>query len=192
MQLIRVMPAMVFGGLAILAVGAFAPGNAFAQEPNPAVAKLLNKANAMNYEEVEMAKLAKDKAGDNQALATYAETLRGDHMANEDAVTALSRQKDIKIEGTPASIDAKEKQMDNLNGAQFDQAFLNDAIEGHSKALQFFEAERAKFRSDPDVYLYVEETIPVLRAHLEMARNMRQELGHMSRENPENNKSASR
>jgi putative membrane protein len=190
MRLVKAVPGLVLG--ATLAFGAFVPMNALAQEPAAGVARLLNKANAMNYEEIQMAKLAKDKAGDNQALTTYAETIQGDHEANEDAVTALSRQKNVKIEGTPASIETKKKDMQNLNGAQFDQAFLNDAVEDHSRALEFFETEKGKFRGDPEVYLYIQETIPGLHAHLEMARNMKAELGQMSRENPENNKSASR
>ena len=37
-------------------------------------ATLLNKANQMNYEEQETAKIAHSKAGDNQALMTYADT----------------------------------------------------------------------------------------------------------------------
>jgi hypothetical protein len=40
------------------------------------IGQLLNEANAMNYEEIQTAKTAKDKAGDNQSLTTYAETPR--------------------------------------------------------------------------------------------------------------------
>ena len=48
----------------------YGPGNA-------SVSRLLNKANSINYEEIEMAKLASDKAGDNQALLTFAKTMQG-------------------------------------------------------------------------------------------------------------------
>jgi predicted outer membrane protein len=98
-----------------------------------------------------MAKLAKDRAGDNQAMLTLAKTMQDDHQANEDAVAALSRQKNVIIEGTPASIDEKYKHMENLKGAQFNEAFLKDAVADHSKALRFFENEKGQFRSDPDV-----------------------------------------
>jgi putative membrane protein len=184
---------LILGGIATVAVGAFAPPAAKAQEtpPAPGVAGLLNQANAINYEEIEMAKVAKDKAGDNQALLTLAKTMQDDHQANEDALTALSRQKNVKVEGTPGAIDEKKKNMENLNGGQFNEAFLKDAIEGHSQALSYFEGERAKFKGDPDVYLYVQETIPVVRAHLEMARAMKQQLGENSRQKPEDNKHAS-
>jgi putative membrane protein len=191
MSFSKALPGVIFAGIATLAIGGFIPGNAGAQEASPAVSKLLNKANTINYEEIQMAKMASDKAGDNQALLTLAKTMQADHQANEDAVTALSKAKNVKIEGTPASVDQKNQQMDNLKGGQFNEAFLNDAVSGHTQALHFFESEKSKFGSDPDVKLYVEETIPVIRAHLEMARSLRSELGHSS-ENPENNKSASR
>jgi putative membrane protein len=190
MSFSKALPGIIFAGIAAVAI-TFVPGTAGAQEPSPAVSALLNKANTINYEEIQMAKMASDKAGDNQALLTLAKTMRDDHQANEDAVTALAKAKNVKIEGTPASVDQKNQQMDNLKGGQFNEAFLNDAVSGHAKALRFFENEKEKFGSDPDVKLYVEETIPVIRAHLEMARSLRAELGR-SNENPENNKRASR
>ena len=176
-------------GIALITIGVLMPNSASAQDAAPAgVSGLLNKANAINYEEIEMAKMANSKAGDNQTMMTFAKTMEDDHQANEDAVTALSKQKNVKIEGTPASIEEKKKQLDNLNGGQFDEAFLKDAIEGHTAALAYFQGERAKFKGDPDVYLYIQETIPVVRAHLEMARAIQHSLGRNSTENPENNK----
>jgi putative membrane protein len=85
----------------------------------------------------------------------------------------------------------KIQQMENLKGAQFDSALLNGEVRDHEKALRFFEGEKGKFSRDPNVALYVEETIPVLRAHLQMAKALQQHIGQ-SNENPENNKSASR
>jgi predicted outer membrane protein len=149
---------------------------------------LLNKANTINYEEVQMAKTAKDKAGDNQALITFADTLKGDHEANEEAVTALSRQKNVKIEGTPASVDQKDDAIDKLSGGSFNQAFLNDEVRDHEKALTYFKEARSSFRGDRDAEIYIEQTIPVLEAHLEMAKSLRRQMEMGSNENPENNK----
>jgi len=208
MRISKVVPTLILGGIATVAIGAFVPGAAMAQdansemaspttansadESNPALSALLNKANAINYEEIQMGKTAADKAGDNQALLTMAKTMRDDHQANEDAVSALARAKNVKIEGTPGSISDKLKRMDNLNGAQFNHAFLSDAVQDHTRALRFFETERGKFRADPDVSLYINQTIPVIRAHLEMARSMQKDLGTTNTENPANNKHASR
>ena len=124
-----------------------------------------------------MAKVAKDKAGDNQALLTLAKTMQDDHQANEDAVTALSQQEERQDRRDLCHDRREEKTWKTQSGGQFNDALLTEAIEGHAQALRYFEAESAKFRGDPDVYLYVQETIPVVRAHLEMARAMKKQIG---------------
>jgi putative membrane protein len=170
----QLITTVIFNGLTVIASGLIVNG-AGAAETAPGVSRLLNKANAMNYEEIELAKLARDKASDNQALKTFAQTLESDHKANEDAVTTLSRQENVTLNGTPASIEVKYKRMESLDGADFNRAFLRDSVKDHSEALAFFEADKRKFRNDPNIYRYVEETIPVLRSHLEMARTLEDE-----------------
>jgi putative membrane protein len=202
MKITNFVPTLIFGGIATLTIAAFVPGSALAgtdysagnagTSANPGVAQLLNKANAINYEEIQMADVTENKAGDNQALMTFAKTLKADHQANEDALAALARQENVHIEHTPASMSQKLDQMKQLNGSQFDSAMLNGEVKDHQKALSFFENEKAKFHNNPNVAMYVEETIPVLRAHLQMAKTLQQHIGEASNENPTNNKSASR
>jgi putative membrane protein len=171
----------------ILPIGALAiafAGSAWAQD----AASLLNKANQMNYEEIETAKLAHEKAGDNQALMTYADTIKGDHEANEESVTALSRQKSVKLEGTDTT-KVDKSPMRDLKGGAFNEAYLADQVQGHKEALSEFERARGQFKSDPDMDLYVEQSIPVLQAHLKMAENLKRHVGAGSTENPANNKS---
>src|SRR5216683_7425795 len=118
----------------------------------------------MNYEEQETAKIAHSKAGDNQALMTYADTIRGDHEANEEAVTALSRQKSIKLEGTDVN-KTKTNPIADMKGGEFNEAYLKEQVTGHQDAISAFKSARGTFRGDPDMELYVEQTIPVLEAH---------------------------
>ena len=171
----------------ILPIGALAlalTGTAFAQD----AAALLNKANQMNYEEIETAKMARSAAGDNQALLTYADTIKKDHEANEDAVTALSRQKSIKLEGTNSD-PVKKSPLNDLKGGAFNQAYLQEQIQGHKEALRAFEDARGQFKTDKDMELYVQQTIPVLEGHLKMAENLQRQASRGSNENPANNKS---
>ncbi len=148
---------------------------------------LLNNANQMNYEEVATAKIAKDKAGDNQAMLTYAETIRGDHEANEEAVSALSRQRNVKLEGTDASKGEKSKLKD-LNGGDFNAAYLDDQIAGHKAALSTFKAAERGFKGDPNVEIYIQQTLPILQAHLSMAQNLKYHLSTDSDQKSSNNK----
>lgn len=174
----------------ILPIGALAiafTGSAWAMDASA----LLNKANQINYEETETAKLAHDKAGDNQALITYADTIKGDHEANEESVSALSRQKSIKLEGTD-STKVDKSPLKDLKGGAFNEAYLADQVQGHKEALSAFKSAQGQFRGDPDMELYVQQTIPVLQAHLKMAENLKSHISAASPENPANNKSTSR
>jgi predicted outer membrane protein len=173
----------------VLSIGAGAlalafVGSAWAQD----AATLLNKANQMNYEETETAKWAHDKAGDNQALMTYADTIKGDHEANEEAVSALSRQKSIKLDGTNSDkID--HSPMKDMKGGAFNEAYLTDQVNGHKEALSTFKSAQGQFKGDPDMELYIQQTLPVLQAHLKMAENLKAHVSMASTENPANNKS---
>lgn len=152
------------------------------------VSTLLNKTNVINYEEVQMAKTAKDKAGDNQPLLTFAATLKADHEANEDAVTALARQKNVKIDPTPADADEKNKVLDKLDGASFNAAFFKDEIRGHEEALEYLKQSKSEMSGDRDAELYIDQTIPIVKAHLEMAKALQKQMQMGSSENPDNNK----
>ena len=176
--------------IGLLAIAVAGPAWARTSSADDA-ATLLNKANQMNYEEQETAKMAHSKAGDNQALITFADTIRGDHEANEEAVSALSRQKSIKLEGTNS--DKVEKApMKDLSGGAFNDAYLDEQIKGHKDALSMFESAKGNYKSDPDMELYIEQTLPVLQAHLKMAQNLRHHVSPMSAEDPSNNKSTTK
>jgi hypothetical protein len=62
-------------------------------------------------------------------------------------------------------------------------------IRDHEKALADFRRAKSEFSSDPDVKVYIDETIPVLESHLKMAQNLHRDDKVMgSRENAANNK----
>jgi putative membrane protein len=171
-----------------LLVGFSMPSMAFAHSGN--VASLLNMANQMNNKEEAEAKELHSKAGDNQALITMADTLTQDHKANQVALEALAKQKNISLKSYKPN-QAEQDRLDNLKGAQFNDAFLNMNVRDHKKALSTFKVAKVNLAADPDVRVYIDQTIPVLQSHLKMAENLRHDnkvLG--STENPANNKAS--
>jgi putative membrane protein len=114
--------------------------------------------------------------------------MRDDHKDNQTALEALASQKNVKLKSYEKN-KAVEDQLDNLKGAQFNETFLSIDIRDHEKALAAFRRAKSEFSSDPDVRVYIDQTIPVLEAHLKMAQNLHRDdkvLG--SRENAANNK----
>jgi putative membrane protein len=174
--------------VATLLVGFSVPPMAYARSTN--VTKLLNMANQMNNQEEANAKELRSKAGDNQALVTMADTLSADHKANQVALEALAKQKNISLNAYKPNL-VEEARIDNLKGARFDHAFMKMDVRDHKEALSEFKEARADLSGDPDVKVYIDQTIPVLETHLKMAESLRHDdkvLG--STENPANNKAA--
>lgn len=180
------MKTITIASSAALLLALAAPTLGHAQSADPAT--LFNQANQMNNEEQDMAKELKSKAGDNQALITMADTIQEDHKANQSALEALASQKKVTLKSYEKN-KAAQDELDNLKGAQFNQAFLKMDIRDHEKALAAFRRARSEFSGDPDVLVYIDETIPVLEAHLKMAQNLHRDdkmLG--SKENATTNK----
>jgi putative membrane protein len=161
------------------------PSAALAQSQG--VTSLLNAANQMNNQEQDAAKELKSKAGDNQALVTLSDTLSADHKANQAAVEVLAKQKNVTLNSYQPD-KAEQDRLDSLKGAQFNQEFLTAEARDHEKALAMFRTAKLD-ESDKDVKVYIDQTVPVLEAHLKMVEKLHHDnkvLG--SNENPENNK----
>jgi putative membrane protein len=182
----KLMKTITIACSAALLLALAAPPLGHAQSVNPAT--FFNQANQMNNEEQDMAKELKSKAGDNQALITMADTIQEDHKANQAALEALASQKKVTLKSYEKN-KAAQDELDNLKGAQFNQAFLKMDIRDHEKALASFRRARSEYSGDPDVLVYIDQTIPVLEAHLRMAQNLHRDdkmLG--SKENASTNK----
>jgi predicted outer membrane protein len=123
-----------------------APALVYAQSPK--LASLLNQANQMNNEEQDMAKELRSKAGDNQALVTMADTIREDHKANQSALETLASRKNITLKSYEKS-KAAQDELDNLQGAKFNETFLRTDIQDHEKALLHAAGRKASLRTIP-------------------------------------------
>jgi len=157
--------ALGFGGLAFAQTPPAAPSSA---------ADLLNQANQINTEEEYTAAIARRKAGSDIALRTYADTIKWDHEANEEAVKALAKKKDITL--AKVNEPSNEKSLKEMSGQRFDRTYFDEQIKGNQQALTVFKDAQENLRNDPDLESYIDQTIPVLSAHLQMSRNMRDQL----------------
>jgi putative membrane protein len=178
------------GALMLMTVPSLSMAQAMNELATPAKLtpdSLLNRANQMNQEEENMMRLAQNKAGDNQALKTMATTITEDHKANQQALEALAKQENVNLKNNDNNSPAYNR-LKNLKGAAFNQAFLNDQIRDHERALKLFEEARNQAQKR-EIKVYIDETIPILRSHLQMAKNMKNDMMAMgSPENPTNNK----
>jgi predicted outer membrane protein len=150
---------------------------------------LLNGANQMNYEQQDAATLLRSKAGDNQAMITMADTMTGDFKANQEAVKALADSRKITL-NTYKKDTAANDEMSKLNGGAFNAAFFARSVRDQKGAIETFKTASRNFRNDRDMQLYIGQTLPILKANLEMTENLQRHAASGSSENPANNRTS--
>jgi len=125
----------------------------------------VNEAAMGGMAEVELGKLARDKASDAKVKALGARML-ADHSKANAELKALAARKNITL---PTQLDSKHQatvdRLSKLSGAAFDQAYVSDMLEDHETDVAKF-ADESKEAKDPDVKAWAAKTLPTLREHL--------------------------
>jgi putative membrane protein len=121
--------------------------------------------------EVQMGRLGAQK-GQEQAVRQLGQKLVQDHSKANQELKLLAAQKSITL---PTEIPAEHQSMishlKSLEGAEFDKAFKQHALEDHQKAIQKFQTA-AQQGTDSDIKAFAQKTLPVLQQHLKMAQDI--------------------
>jgi putative membrane protein len=145
-----------------------ASGAATAAAKDPAL--FVDKAGRSGAFEIEASKLALSKATSGE-VKTFAGRMVDDHtrVANElrQAAGGLS---------VPAEPDAAQRAkidaLSNANGADFDRSYANEVgVAAHEEAVALFD-DYARNGTDANLKAFAEKTLPALRDHLAMAKQL--------------------
>jgi putative membrane protein len=122
--------------------------------------------------EVEIAKLAADKASDPQ-VKSFAQMLVDDHTAANDKLRQIASSHNVPL---PAALPADKKkeidQLGKLSGADFDRQFVKTVgIKDHHHDIDEFEKAAKSAKSD-DVRDFAQSTLPTLKKHLAAAEKL--------------------
>jgi len=150
-------------------------GTSAAQSTAPlaaADAEFVSKAAEGGLFEVEVAKLAADKATD-PAVKSFAQMLVDDHTAANDKLKQIASSHSVPL---PASLSADKKkeidQLSKLSGAKFDRQFVQMVgIKDHHHDIADFEKASKSAKSD-DVKSFAESSLPTLKKHLDAAQKL--------------------
>ena len=159
----------------------------FASAASKNATTMLNGANQMNSEQQDAAAMLRSKAGDNQAMITMADTMGGDAKANQEAVKALADSRKITLRAYKKDTAASDE-MSKLNGAKFNSAFFAKSVLEQKGAIEAFRTARRSFSKDRDMQLYIDQTLPMLKANLAMSENLQHHSALGSSQNPANNR----
>jgi putative membrane protein len=134
----------------------------------------MNDAAKGGMTEVEVSKLAKDRAM-NPRVKNFAEMMVRDHSAANDELKTIARQKNVML---PTDLGNKQDDVNDLSkkkGADFDKAYMKMMVKDHKDVVDEFE-KCAQNGTDPDVKTFASQKLPTLRMHLDSAKAIENSL----------------
>jgi putative membrane protein len=154
----------------------FAQNSSSNSDSKSADSQFMMKAAQGGQAEVTMGQLAQQK-GTSDAVKQLGQTLATDHQSANSQLQQIANQEGAQLPSSPDAKDqAETERLQGLSGEQFDRQFLNHAVMDHQKDIREFQKE-ADSGKDPQVKQFAQQTLPVLKKHLQMAQQAQQSLG---------------
>jgi putative membrane protein len=181
-QLLGAVAALVL----LAAIGLDAQAQQQQQQPAPAAQQgqrdqitaedreFLTTAIQAGMAEVQLSRLAQEKAQDEQVRG-FAERMVRDHTAANEQLMNLAETAGMT---PPMEMDqrhqAQHQQLSQLAGEEFDRRYMQGQVEAHQTAVELFSTEATQPSGPVDQL--AEQLLPKLREHLEMAQQISQSM----------------
>ena len=137
--------------------------------------QFLTQASQGNYDEIQLGKLAEEKAS-NPAVKAFGQRMVTDHTKLTEKMKPYAEEWGIAAP-TALSPDA-QKEYDDLqgkSGSDFDKAYIDDMVTDHTKDLKAFTKE-VNDTHDAKYKVAVEQGKSVVAAHKNMAYDLKKKL----------------
>ena len=152
-----------------------APGMPAPNQPNQNDRLFVYEATIGGKAEVEFGQLAQQK-GRAQAVKDFGHQMVTDHGKANQQLMQLAQAANVP---QPGQLDEEHKamraQLDKLDGAEFDLAYIRGQVGDHQKTAQLFEWEIGSGQ-DPQLKAFASEILPIVLRHLQMAENIEAQL----------------
>lgn len=164
------------GALGLLALSV--PASAADEPVAPKEREFLLKASQGQRAEIAFGQLATERAASDQ-VKDFGRRMVDDHAKANQEVKQLASQegvalpKDVEL---PPVQRERAQRFQQLSGQEFDRAYIDYMLREHAKDVREFEQGTNEIR-DRDVQQWASKTLPILKNHLTMARNIAEDLG---------------
>jgi putative membrane protein len=150
-----------------------------AREDGPTITRadqsFMMKAAQSDSAQMGMSRMALEKSA-NSDVKDFAHMIEMDHKAALENLKDLMSKSDVQVlKGLPSELQHDIDRMSSLTGSEFDREFINMMVSDHQKAIEMFNDEESSTQ-DPDMKMYVENTLPILEMHLDKARQLQAKL----------------
>jgi putative membrane protein len=129
------------------------------------------KAARIDMEEVQAGELAQ-KSGVNPLVRQFGERMITDHNKLNTGLKKIAADKGAIL---PTQLTEEQssalRHLEGLSGAEFDRAFAEAMVKGHTQAVKTFQ-EASKNVTDTELRTWAQTALPVLQEHLRLAQEM--------------------
>ena len=134
--------------------------------------QFVTKAVQAGKAEVAAGQLATSKSSSDD-VKKFAQHMVDDHTKAGAELEQIAQSKGLTVPSDTDSAHKKlAKRLDAAQGADFDRLYAKEAgVKDHSGAVKLFEDE-AKNGKDPDLKAFAAKTLPTIKDHYEMAKNL--------------------
>ena len=155
-------------GLSMIMVQAQVNKRPAGAELNAADQAFVTAAGQGGIAEVELGKLAEDKAS-NSSVKEFGKTMVADHSKVNDELKQTATKIGVNLPNDLSSKDKEEKaKLSKLSGAAFDKAYMSDMVVDHRADIAAFRRE-ARRAGNENLKIFASNTLPKLRMHLRRA-----------------------
>ena len=160
---------MKLRSLACLAAGLVGLALSAAAAPSEADRTFAQRAASGGMAEVQTAELAQQRAA-SPLVKQFASRMITDHTQANADLQQIAQEQNIELPAKPAGKDAAAGQrLRGLNGAAFDQAYLQHELQDHQATIALFRRQ-AMSGQDPELKAFAQRTLPILQQHLQMVQ----------------------
>jgi putative membrane protein len=163
---------------------------------NNADQRFVTEAAEAGKAEVAHGQLAAERAS-NPEVKTFAQRMVDDHTKANQELMQLASSKSITLSDSKANktspptnnagttdeqrqLKGKHREMQDqlmkLSGAEFDREYIRQQVKDHEKAVALFERQ-ANSGSDAELKAFAAKTLPTLREHHQMVRDLATKVG---------------
>jgi putative membrane protein len=125
--------------------------------------------------EVQLGKLAQEKAGDEK-VKQFGKRMEQDHSKANDELKKIASDKGVQLS---TDLDKKHKtkidKLTKLSGTDFDKQYMNDMVSDHKEDIKKFQRVADKGK-DADLKQFASQTLPTLKEHLQLAESTAQQV----------------
>jgi putative membrane protein len=134
-------------------------------------ATFIKKAANGGMTEVELGKIAGEKAKKDD-VKSFAERMVKDHGKANDDLKSVASKMNVEV---PDKVNAKHQavidRFSKMSGDSFDAAYVKAMVKDHKKTVADFESAQSEVKNE-DLKKFITDTLPVLKEHYEMVQKL--------------------